>query len=162
MPMNVEQSLAASAVQSWKLNLERADKLFSGRSEQQLLQEVAPDRNRLIYLWGHLIAVHDAMLPLLGVGARLHPELDATFLTSPDRATADLPAAADLRRMWNEVNETLLVGIASFSAADWAAKHTAMSDADFAANPLRNRLAVLLNRTAHLAYHLGQCALAPK
>jgi hypothetical protein len=28
-------------------------------------QEVAPGKNRLIYLWGHLTAVHDAMLPLL-------------------------------------------------------------------------------------------------
>ena len=37
-----------------------------------------------------------------------------------------------------------------------------MTDADFAANPLRNRLAVLLSRTGHVAYHLGQCALVPK
>ena len=49
-----------------------------------------------------------------------------------------------------------------FTAADWAQKHRAMSDADFATNPRRNRLAVLLSRTGHVAYHLGQCALAPK
>ena len=41
-------------------------------------------------------------------------------------------------------------------------KHTAVSDEDFAANPLRNRLSVLLSRTRHLAYHIGQIALAPK
>jgi hypothetical protein len=33
---------------------------------------------------------------------------------------------------------------------------------DFLKNPLRNRLAVLMNRTGHLSYHLGQAALAPK
>ena len=33
---------------------------------------------------------------------------------------------------------------------------------DFAANPLRNRLSVLISRTAHVAYHLGQAVLAQK
>jgi hypothetical protein len=37
-----------------------------------------------------------------------------------------------------------------------------MTDEDFKANPLRNRLAVLLNRTNHLSYHLGQAALVSK
>jgi hypothetical protein len=37
-----------------------------------------------------------------------------------------------------------------------------VSDADFGVNPLRNRLAVLLSRTEHIAYHLGQVALAPR
>jgi hypothetical protein len=79
--MTPEQSVVASAVHAWKLNVDRVDKLFSGLSEQQLLTEVAPGKNRLVYLWGHLIAVHDAMLPLLGLGPRRHSELDAAFLT---------------------------------------------------------------------------------
>ena len=51
-------------------------------SEEQLLQEIAPGKNRLIYLWGHLTAVNDALIPLLGFGERLHPELDAMFFAS--------------------------------------------------------------------------------
>jgi hypothetical protein len=38
----------------------------------------------------------------------------------------------------------------------------AVSDEEFAANPLRNRLSVVLSRTNHLAYHIGQIALTPK
>jgi hypothetical protein len=160
--MTPEQSVVASAVQAWTQNLERAGALFSGLSEQQLQGEVAPGKNRLIYLWGHLIAVHDAMLPLLALGPRLHPELDDAFLKSPDRSVADLPSAADLKRHWDEVNGTLWKGLGAFTASDWVQKHTSVSNEDFAINPLRNRLSILLSRTGHLAYHLGQAALAPK
>jgi len=158
--MTPEQSMAASAVQAWKLNVERADKLFSGLSDEQLLTEVAPGKNRLIYLWGHLIAVHDAMLPLLGLGQRLHGELDTAFLTGADKAVAELPSRVELKRLWDEVNGTLLAGLSTFTATDWAQKHSVVSEQEFAANPLRNRLAILLSRTAHVAYHLGQAQLA--
>jgi len=160
--MTPEESVVATAVHAWTQNVERADKLFSGLSESQLLKEVAPGRNRLIYLWGHLIAVHDAVLPLMGLGERLHPELDPVFLTEADKTAAVLPSAADLKRYWDEVNGRLLTGFRSFTASSWAEKHTAVSDEDFNTNPLRNRLAVLLSRTNHLSYHLGQAILAPK
>jgi hypothetical protein len=158
--MTAEDALVASAVAAWKSHVDRADKVFSALSDQQLLQEIAPGKNRLVYLWGHLIAVHDAMLPLLGIGPRLHPELDAAFLTGADRAVADLPSAAELKRSWNEVNGTLWTAFTAFTPADWAQKHTAVSATDFAANPLRNRLAVLFSRTSHISYHLGQTVLA--
>lgn len=160
--MTPDQTIVASAVHSWKQNVERADKVFSGLTEQQLLTEVAPGRNRLVYLWGHLTAVHDGMLPLLGLGDRLHPELDAAFLTAADKAVGVLPSAAEIKGHWGEVNGRLLAGFGNFTASDWAQRHTAVSEEDFAANPLRNRLSVLMSRTSHLAYHLGQTALAPK
>lgn len=160
--MTPEQTVIASTVHAWKLNVERADKVFAGLTEQQLLTEVAPGRNRLVYLWGHLTAVHDAMLPLLGLGDRLHPELDAAFLTAADKAVGMLPTAAEITDYWGEVNRRLLAGFGNFTASDWTQKHTAVSEEDFAANPLRNRLSILLSRTNHLAYHLGQSALAPK
>ena len=52
--MIIEKSLIDSALRGWKSNVERADKLFGALSPDQLEQEVAPGRNRLIYLWGHL------------------------------------------------------------------------------------------------------------
>ena len=115
--MTPEQSVVATAVQAWTMNIERADKLFSGLSDEQLLRELAPGKNRLVYLWGHLVAVHDAMLPLLGLGQRLHPELDAAFLTGADRAVAELPSAATLKRQWDEVNTRLQAGFSSFTAS---------------------------------------------
>jgi hypothetical protein len=160
--MTPDQSAAATAVSAWKQNVERADKFFSALSEQRLQTEIAPGKNRLIYLWGHLIAVHDAMLPLLGLGPRLHPELDDAFLKNADRVVAGDRSAAELKRQWDEVNGALLKGFGAFTASEWSQKHTAVSDEDFAANPLRNRLAILFSRTGHVAYHLGQAVLAPK
>jgi hypothetical protein len=160
--MTTEQALVGAAMAALKQNLDRANAFFTGLSEAQLQVEVGPGKNRLIYLWGHLLAVHDAILPLLGIGPRLHPELDAAFLTGKDREVAELPSAAELRAMWDEVHAQLLAGLSAFDAAAWAGKHTAVSEADFAINPLRNRFAVLLSRTNHVAYHLGQVVLATK
>jgi hypothetical protein len=155
------QIVVASALFAWNQQLERAQKLFAPLSDEQLRQEIAPGKNRLIYLYGHLVAVHDRMRPLLGLGPSLHPRLDAPFLTEKDRSApdADLPSAADLKRMWDEVHNSLSDGFGKFTTEDWVNKHTAVSDEDFAKNPLRNRLAVLLSRTSHIAYHLGQVAL---
>jgi hypothetical protein len=157
-----EQALVTAAVNSWKLNIERADRLFSPLTEEQLLKEVAPGKNRLIYLWGHLTAVHDRMLPLLVLGARLHPEYDPLFITSPDKAAPTLPAAGQIKKAWDEINGTLLAGFESLSAVDWLKKHASVSDEDFAKDPQRNRFSVLLSRTTHISFHLGQTALMPR
>jgi hypothetical protein len=157
-----EQALVAAGVNSWKLNIERANKLFSPLTEEQLLKEVAPGKNRLIYLWGHLTAVHDRMLPLLVLGPRLHPEYDALFLTSPDKTVPTLPAAQEIKQAWEEVNGKLLAGFESLSPAAWLEKHDAVSAEDFAKDPRRNRFSLLLNRTTHISFHLGQTALISK
>ena len=86
------------AINSWRLVVERANKMFSSLTEDEVLQEVAPGRNRLIYLWGHLTAMHDAMSPILGLGERLHPELDAIFVSAPDKKEAQLPPVGELRK----------------------------------------------------------------
>lgn len=157
--MTNEELFLAVALNGWKGNLERADKLFSGLSEEELLKEVAPGKNRLIYLWGHLTSIHDAMLPLLGFGRRLHPEFDVAFVSNPDKTQAGIPSVERVRKAWTEVNARLFEGFGSLSSADWLKKHAAVSEEDFRNEPLRNRLAVLLSRTNHLAYHLGQTAL---
>jgi hypothetical protein len=157
-----EQALVTSAVSSWKSTVERADRLFSPLNDEQLQKEVAPGRNRLIYLWGHLTAVHDRMLPLLEIGPRLYPDLDGIFLTSPDKAIPQLPPAEEIKKSWDEVNGKLLAGFEGFSAAEWLQKHASVSAEDFAKDPSRNRFAILLSRTSHIAFHLGQTALMPK
>ena len=47
-----------------------------------------------------------------------------------------------------------------FTPEEWLKKHPAGSDEDFAKDPDRNRLAVVLSRTNHMSYHLGQIMLA--
>jgi hypothetical protein len=110
----------------------------------------------------HLTAIHDAMLPVLGIGQRLYPEFDVAFISNPDKTHAGIPSVELIRKAWKEVNGRLFEGFASLSAADWLKRHGAVSEEDFVKEPLRNRLAILLSRTNHLAYHLGQTALRPE
>src|SRR5579872_1846365 len=127
--------LVPVAINSWRLVLERANKTLSSLTDDQVLKEVAPGRNRLIYLWGHLTAIHDAMFPILGLGERLHPELDAIFVSSPDKAGAQLPPVGELKKYWDEVNGNLLLRFASLSEAEWLQRHNAVSDEDYAKDP---------------------------
>ena len=160
--MNSAQMVVTVALDSWNTAVGRASKLFAGMTEEQLLEAVAPGKNRIIYLLGHLTAVHDKMLPLLRVGERLHPELDEVFLAKPDRAVAQLPSTDDLKTYWTTVNDVILKKIEPLSADQWLERHSAVSEEDFAKTPARNRLSVLLSRTNHASYHIGQIILAPK
>jgi uncharacterized damage-inducible protein DinB len=162
MTVTAHELSAQVAINSWRLVLERANKALSNLTDDQLLKEVAPGKNRILYLLGHLTAAHDAMFPILGLGERLHPELDAIFISSPDKSGAQLPAVGELRKHWNEVNGKLLSQFATLSESEWLQRHRSMSDEDYAKDPTRNRLAVLLSRTNHLSYHLGQITLALK
>ena len=59
---------------------------------------------------GTSAAVHDAMLPLLGLRERLHPEFDVAFVSNPDRSWADMPSHEQVRGAWNVVNAELWKG----------------------------------------------------
>jgi hypothetical protein len=157
--MTSEEILVGAALKGWNAALERADKLFSNLSREELLKEVAPGRNRLIYLWGHLAATHDRMRSIMGLGERIHPEFDVIFLSTPDKQSL-LPSVDEIKRWWDELNAALSKDLQTLSVADWLGKHTAVSEEDFAKDPLRNRYAILLSRTQHLSYHLGQTALS--
>jgi hypothetical protein len=153
---------AQTALNSWKINLDRLNKMFDGFSDDELQHQIAPGKNRIYYLLGHMAAVHDRMLPLLGLGARLHEELDQDFLTNPDRTIPDRIPAAALRQAWTKVNDTLTRAMEALPAEAWLEKHEAVSAEDFAREPLRNRMSVLLSRIAHVQFHTGQVRLAVK
>ena len=160
--MGSEGRFVALGLKVWKAQIDRADKLFGTLSSEEVLREIAPGRNRLFYLWGHLTATHDAMLPLLGLRDRFHPEFDVAFVSNPDKSLADIPSHEQVRRAWNIVNAELRKGFEKMSSSDWVQRHSAVSEEDFAKDPSRNRFAVLLSRTNHLSYHLGQAVLRLK
>ena len=159
-PMTNEEIFTAAALGSWKLVLGRFSDRVAALNDAELQKQVAPGKNRLYYLVGHLTAVHDRLFPLLGIGERLHPEFDEPFLTNPDGKAGDPISAPDLKAAWTEVNAALTAAFERFTPADWLKKHTAVSDEDFLKEPTRNRLAVLLSRTNHLSFHSGQAVLA--
>jgi hypothetical protein len=160
--MTSEELAIRSVLGSWKLVVGRADTVFSSLTEDQLLREIAPGRNRLIYIWGHLTAVHDALQTILGLGKRLHPELDTIFITNPDKAVEYVPSGAVLKTYWDEVNARLLEEFKQVPLEDWTKRHMSVSDEDFAKDPLRNRLSVLISRMNHTSFHVGQVVLATK
>jgi hypothetical protein len=42
---------------------------------------------------------------------------------------------------------------------EWFEKHSAISEEDFAKEPHRNKLNIIITRTSHLQYHSGQIVL---
>lgn len=157
--MTQEQLLIDTALRAWKFNVDRVEKSFSSLTDEQLETRVAPNRNRLLYLLGHLAAVHDRMLPLLGVGERKHPELDKFFLEEADSGGASPVPASTLKQVLVETDRELWDAFSKWSPTEWASRHTSVSEADFAKEPHRNRLSVLLSRNSHLAFHHGQIVL---
>jgi uncharacterized damage-inducible protein DinB len=157
--MTTEEMLAAAAVNSWKLVIGRFDGAVASLSDENLQKQVAPGRNRLLYLVGHLTAVHDRMFALLGLGERLHPELDEIYIANPDQTLPDSIPASALKQAWGEVNSKLIAAFEKLTPQQWLEKHTAVSEEEFAKDPTRHRLAVLLSRTNHAAFHTGQAAL---
>jgi len=146
------------ALDGWNGQNKRFNDLINKLSDEQLLAETAPGRNTGIYLLGHLVAVNDGLLPLFGFGPRLYPELDDVFLRNPDKSGLPKPSVAELKAALTKINEELHLNFAKLQPQEWFAKHTAVSVEDFAKEPHRNRLNVLLGRTTHMAYHLGQLA----
>src|SRR3982750_4772941 len=68
------------ALDAWQTYQKRTEDLFNELPDAKLANEVSPGRNSGIYLLGHLTAVHDSMLPLLGSGEPLYPALRKPFI----------------------------------------------------------------------------------
>ena len=149
-------------IAEWQKQNGRLDKLLETLSDETFSSATAPDRNSGIYLVGHLATVNDGMLPLLGFGPKLHPELEAIFLTNPDTAGLEKPSLSTLKNYWKEINATLTQHMQAMKPADWFARHTAVSEEDFSKEPHRNKLNIIINRTNHQSYHLGQLAYLKK
>jgi len=160
--MTPQEITVKMALQSWDTQISRATKVFDNLNDEQLWQEIAPGRNRGVYLLGHLIAVNDSLFKIFGLGERLHSDWDEAFLRNPDKSGIDYPATPVLRQAWTDVHSQLSEHFKNLSAEAWLQRHDSMTDEDFEKDPVRNKVSVLLNRTAHTAYHLGQVALIKK
>ena len=98
----------------------------------------------------------------MGTGQKLYANLEEVFLKNPDKSGLEKPSIKDLRNYWNDVNKEMQKQFGQFAVDEWLQKHTVISAEDFSKEPHRNRLNVLISRTNHLAYHLGQLAYLKK
>lgn len=91
-------------------------------------------------------------------GERFYPELEVPFLKTPDKSGLAFPALDVLKAEFDTINAKIAEQINAMTAESWLEKHTAVSAEDFAKEPHRNKLNILINRTNHTSYHLGQMA----
>ncbi len=146
-------------INAWAAQNKAVTTFFNKYEDSVYYEEIAPGRNRAIYLLGHLISVSDGLLPMFGIGERLFPELEELFIKNPDRFFADIPSLADLKEKWETINVALTAHFNKMTPDEWLSRHTKVSEEDFAVDPLRNKLNVLISRTNHQSNHLGQLYL---
>ena len=157
--MHTEESLAKTVLNSWKSVNHRFNEVISQLSEEDLKKEIAPGKNRVLYILGHVVGTNDRLFTLLGIGERRYHDLDSAYIDQPDGAVDDPVAPSALTTASNDVARRITEALQRFTPENWLEKHTAVSDEDFAKDPGRNRLAVVLSRTNHVSYHLGQIML---
>lgn len=143
----------------WNASVKNCDSLINLLTDEALQKEIAPGKNRGIYLLGHLIAVHDDMLILLDIGEKLYPELHEPFIQSADKTINQIPSVTELRTYWADQCALMKQKLEQLTPEEWLEKHTAVSSEDFAQEPHRNKLNIIITRTSHLQYHTGQLVL---
>jgi len=156
--MEQTRILVDMALKAWNQQISRADKFFEAQSDADLQKEVAPGKNRIAYLMGHLTSSDDGMMTLFGFGPKLYPAFEDIFSKNPDKAHPH-PPAAEIRKAWKETHATLSKHFDELSVNEWLDKHNSMTAEDLAKEPTRNKLSVLISRTNHVAYHMGQLVL---
>ena len=161
MPKNATELdlVVKMTITAWDAQNNQLNKLIDELTNEQWQKEIAPGKNRGIYLLGHLIAVSDAMLPILDFGKNLFPELHPVFIKNPDKKNQDIPTIAELKENLNAINAMLKENMQATSTAQWFGRHMSVSPEDFAKEPHRNKLNIIISRTGHMAYHLGQIVL---
>lgn len=159
METNNSALLVKMVRMSWDAQNNELNKLINTLNDEQLAKEIAPGKNTGVYLLGHLIAVSDALLPLFGWGEMLYPEMQDVFIESPDKSGHSFPPVAELKLRFNTVNTKLNSHFDAATIEEWLSRHMAVKPEDFATQPHRNKLNVVLNRTAHMANHIGQMLL---
>src|SRR5258707_2639147 len=110
-------------------------------SGKQILVGVATEKTTTSSFGGPPTAVNDAMFSVLRLGERLHPELDAVFISQPDRSVP-LPTSTEIAKCWEDGHTALLSRFKTLSPKEWLERHANVSPEEFEGNPMRNRLAV--------------------
>lgn len=155
--MEIQPSLFVKMVMnSWETQCASLLEIMDRLTDEQLMAETAPGRNTGQYIVGHLTAITDGMIPLLGFGEKLFPDLEKLFVELPDKSGQPLPSISTLKTCFQRVNDRLSEQMQQLTPEAWFSKHEAISDEDFSRQPHRCKLNIIINRSNHMAYHVGQ------
>jgi uncharacterized damage-inducible protein DinB len=144
------------AMSNWEIQNSRLNKLLDKLTDEQLSAQTSPGRNSGTYILGHLTAVNDTMFTLLELGERLYSQLDEAFIKNPDSSGLEKPTLAEIKEYWYTMSTLLKQKMDAMQPHEWFTKHSAVSADEFEKEPHRNKLNILINRTNHQSYHMGQ------
>ena len=153
--MNHDEITVIMILSGWENGQDKIHKALSVLSDKNMDLELPSGRNKVSWIIGHLGAVNDSLFTILGVGEKLNENYYNYFR---DGSVIMTPDISQIRHYWQETASQLNKKITALSADDWFEKHTLVSSEDFAKEPHRNKLNVLLSRTFHLHHHYGQLA----
>jgi len=142
----------------WENKIEETTELFELLGDRFATEPVAPGKNRVIYLLGHLLVIHDGIFEALELGKRSYTHYDELFLT-PQHPANKYPPYDLLLHKWISLNKTLTFQLRHIPFDEWRSKHHYISDTDFALHPTKNKFCVFQCTTMHLFHHSGQLAL---
>lgn len=159
---NITSSAEAQSLQMikqminfWLAQNKAINDFYAKHDHDVYLREVAPGRNNGVYLLAHLIATNDGILPLMGLGEKLFPEL-SILANEPESAFPHKLSLEQLKVQWERLNLELEAKFRTMSVSQWLERHTAVSEEDFQLDPSRNKLNILITRSSHQNYHRGQ------
>lgn len=156
--MNTNDFMAVQLLDMWWNKVCETTEVFETLGEQNAMWPVAHGKNRVIYLLGHLLVIHDGLYPTLEIGNRRHTAYDELFL-SPQHTANVYPPFPLLLDQWIDLNEDLHGKLKQLSVSDWLSKHHHISEENFKLQPGKNKFCAMLCTTTHLYHHAGQLAL---
>ena len=142
----------------WENKVQETTEVFRSLGESRAREAVAPGKNRVIYLLGHLLVMHDGIFETLELGGRTCKGYDELFLL-PQHAANQYPSYHLLLEQWIALNKTLTFKLRQLSPQQWRSKHRYISEADFESHPNKNRFCGFQCLLTHLYHHAGQLAL---
>ncbi len=157
--MTEKQVFTKMVLDGWKGRIENVRELLKSLSDDDLKLELSPGKNSVGWVIAHLAAANLDVMKLLGfTRPTIHPGLEAHFANQENRQPLTA-SGTEIRDFWEKSQAALTQKIDEIPVDDWFTHHTMISDADFAKEPHRNKLNVILNRSLHTAHHLGQLTL---
>lgn len=130
---------------------------LAGLTQAESLEYPTPGGNCANWVVGHLIAIHDNVLPLLGQ----QPVLPADVRARYDRGSAGLRDGAEaleiaeLLELWNESSRRVDTGLAALDP-DTLGRPAPFSPGN---DPAETIGTLLMTIAWHQAYHVGQTGL---
>lgn len=156
--METNHFMVGQLLDMWWNKVEETTGIFGTLGEHNGMWPVAPGKNRIIYLLGHLLVIHDGLFTTLEIGDRRYTYYDDLFL-NPQHTANVYPSYSLLLDQWSELNDHLHQHLSKLTVEDWLSRHHHISEENFRQQPGKNKFCAMLCITAHLYHHAGQLAL---